>query len=88
MLDRSDMLSANREPSVTFCAGRLYPRLAVFAVLAVALAVAGCGRKGALDLPPASVADPAAPSSGANADGNPVAPKGPNKRIPLDRLLD
>ena len=78
---------------------RLFFRLAVIGVLAVALA--GCGRKGALDLPPGAAADSSAASpqdpnsqtllgsmSGNSGAAKPVAPAGPNKRIPLDVLLN
>ncbi len=36
---------------------RLFVRLAVFGVLAMTLALAGCGRKGALELPPQAAAE-------------------------------
>ena len=77
---------------------RLFFRLAVVGVLAAALA--GCGRKGALDLPPGAAADAAtavpqesAPptlvgSMTGNQPSKPVVPAGPNKRIPLDVLLN
>ena len=56
-----------------------------------ALALAGCGRKGPLDPPPAAAvtgdqAAPAAPAIG--PDGKPLAPKGPNKHIFLDDILN
>jgi predicted small lipoprotein YifL len=75
-------------------------RLAAIGVMAAALA--GCGRKGALDLPPGAALDQttalpqdqAAPSAtlvdsmSANRTGKPIAPQGPKKRIPLDVLLN
>jgi len=81
--------------------------LAVTGMLA-ALALAGCGRKGPLDPPPAAAvtgdqAAPAAPAApmaapfGSRADaanpalgpdGKPLAPKGPNKHIFLDDILN
>ncbi|HEX5509044.1 MAG TPA: lipoprotein [Pseudolabrys sp.] len=83
---------------------------AVFAVIAAALTLGGCGRKGPLDLPPSAAAPPpraatpsattapfaAGTSGGQSSDksagvmrnGQAVAPKGPQKRIPLDVLLD
>lgn len=80
---------------------RALHRLAVIAALMAALGVAGCGRKGALDPPPGASADPAMNVSPANAEdptllgsvsnrpsAAPVAPKGPDRRIPLDVLLD
>ena len=77
--------------------GRLFFRFAV--VGAVALALAGCGRKGALDLPPGAAVDAssavkeeAAPAtlidSMSGKSSKPVAPQGQNKRIPLDALLN
>lgn len=88
-------------------------RLAVIGMLAVALGLAGCGRKGPLDPPPGASLDgvaqanmpdlmsstgrPAPSSIGGNekdgytgvgADGQPQAPTGPQKRIPLDVLLN
>lgn len=59
--------------------GRTPMRIATIAVLAAALALAGCGRKGPLELPPSS--QTAAP------DGTPV-PQGASKRVPIDVLLD
>ena len=63
-------------------------------LLAAALVLAACGRKGGLDAPPsASVADQAAVEEpgmtvrDAGATGLPMI-KGPNKRIPLDVLID
>ena len=47
-------------------------RLAAFVALAAALALGGCGRKGALDPPPAAMTAPAPdqPSLGDNLDPN------------------
>ena len=74
---------------------RLLPRLTVVAVLAAAFALSGCGRKGALDPPPAaSVAGEKAAPAAANNDlavgphGEMLAPQGEKKRIPLDVLLN
>ena len=70
-----------------------------------ALALAGCGRKGPLDPPPAAAVtgDQAAPTApmavpfGSRADaanpalgpdGKPLVPKGPNKHIFLDDILN
>jgi predicted small lipoprotein YifL len=79
-------------------------RLALIGLFAAALALSACGRKGALDPPPgASLAgepQPNAPglisgnraAAGSKArkseDGQAQAPTGPNKRIPLDSLLN
>ncbi len=50
------------------------------AVVLLALALAGCGRKGPLDLPPsASVAQAAAESPAVAPDGRPIAPPGTKK---------
>lgn len=75
-------------------------RWALVVIAAATLALAGCGRKGGLDLP-AGAADtpgsPAAQSSSAKGDvfdpsyganAPPVAGKGQKKRIILDPLLD
>ncbi len=67
-------------------------RLAVIGALVAASGLAGCGRKGALDPPPGAAL--AGDQSTANGQpvmglhGGPHAPQGPNKRIPLDTLLN
>ena len=87
----------------------LFARLALAGVFAVALGLAGCGRKGPLDPPPGAslegVTQPVAPglisskgrsgvkdtdddNPGVDENGQPRAPKGPKKRIPLDNLLN
>jgi predicted small lipoprotein YifL len=70
-------------------------RLALIGALGAAFALAGCGRKGALDPPPAAslAGDQGAAQSGGappvmDRQGRPIAPSGPNKRIPLDVLLN
>ena len=84
-------------------------RLALVGVLAAALGLAACGRKGLLDPPPGAslegVAQPNAPklitnkggpiggtydpdNPGVDENGKPIAPKVPEKRIPLDTLLN
>jgi predicted small lipoprotein YifL len=77
-------------------------RLAMAGALVAALGLAACGRKGPLDPPPAAAAaapagdSRAAPIGSESTKDNPgvgphgqaVAPKGPNKRIPLDVLLN
>jgi predicted small lipoprotein YifL len=75
--------------------------VAVAAALVAALALAGCGRKSGLDLPPmASAGDQTAPGQPAPAareptsgptlgpDGRPVAPQTDKRRTPLDWLLN
>jgi predicted small lipoprotein YifL len=73
-------------------------RVAVLLMLGAALLLAACGRKGPLDPPPAA----AVPAAGADGvavagqagevtygpDGQPIAPRGPRKRIFLDWLID
>jgi len=75
-------------------------RWAVILLTAATLALAGCGRKGGLDLPPAASAPPPPqansqpatpgslfdPSYGANKD--PVAAKGQKRSFILDPLLN
>jgi predicted small lipoprotein YifL len=68
-------------------------------MLVAALGLAGCGRKAALDPPPAA-ATPAVPQEGALApaqvdngggiddEGRPSAPQGTKKRLLLDWLID
>ncbi len=80
-------------------APRLLYRLAPVALLAAALALSGCGRKGPLDAPPGGLA---ATEDGSlqeessaggevlrkgGARGLPII-RGPNKPIPLDALLN
>jgi predicted small lipoprotein YifL len=70
---------------------RLLIRLAALAALAGALALAGCGRKGPLDPPPAASlagAQPAQTSAGIDSGGRSHAAPGPNRHIPLDVLLN
>ena len=68
-----------------------------FGALAVALALtlSACGRKGGLDLPPAAAqaGQPGQPAGGdappaVDAQGRPIAPQGPNRRLPIDFLLE
>jgi predicted small lipoprotein YifL len=79
-------------------------RRTALVLIAVTLALAGCGRKGALDLPPnamaaqptapAAVDDEAAPSKGTvfdpsfGADRPPAATRGKKKPFILDPILD
>jgi predicted small lipoprotein YifL len=74
-------------------------RLAAVAVLAVALGLSACGRKGALDAPPGGLSanptgslDEETDTGGevirrGSARGLPII-RGPDRRIPLDVLLD
>jgi len=74
-------------------------RVAVVAVLAAALGVSACGRKGALDAPPGGLAaNPTGSLEEETAEGGEVIRRGsarglpiirgPDRRIPLDVLLD
>jgi predicted small lipoprotein YifL len=74
---------------------RPFSRKALIGVLVAVLGLAACGRKGPLDPPPGAslagdqtggVAKYGPPVLG--PDGKPLAPPGPNKRIPLDVLLN
>jgi predicted small lipoprotein YifL len=68
--------------------------MAALGALVAALGLAGCGRKGGLDLPPdAAIADPAAvvqpgPAPEIGPDGQPVAPRRAPRRTPIDFLID
>jgi predicted small lipoprotein YifL len=78
---------------------RLFSGLAVIAVLAAAFTLAGCGRKGSLDPPPAAAVTgeqaapkpgptPAGKSAAIGPDGKPVSANAPSKRFFLDDLLN
>jgi predicted small lipoprotein YifL len=69
---------------------RLFRGLGAVVALAVLLALAGCGRKGPLDAPPAALTDqhPAAGATAAKADAKGAAAKAANKHFPLDFLLN
>jgi predicted small lipoprotein YifL len=72
-------------------------RIAIVAALFAALGLSACGRKGGLDAPPAALNASGTEQSAAEESGTvlragsdkqlPVI-RGPNKRIPLDVLLD
>jgi predicted small lipoprotein YifL len=75
-------------------------RIAIVAMLFAALGLSACGRKGPLDAPPAALNNtnagtevaPPKEESGtlvrAGSDKTLPIIRGPNKRIPLDALLD
>ena len=59
----------------------------------LALALAGCGRKGPLDAPPsAAITQPAGAAASetpaVDADGRPMAPPGKKDKLPIDWILD
>jgi len=76
-------------------------RLATAAALAAAVALSGCGRKGALDPPPGGMVlenrPGMTPVTGRGVqqprpeydeNGRPIAPEGERRRTPLDWLID
>jgi predicted small lipoprotein YifL len=97
---RSAMLSVYLEPPVTR-AFRLHIALIGIGVVA-AMLLAGCGRKGPLDPPPGgwqlqqqgrrqapvSTKQAAPAPVQYDAEGRPIAPEGPSRRIPADWLID
>ena len=84
----SAMVCAIRESRVTRPA---FFRLALISVVATALTLSACGRKGPLDPPPAASAASQPVEQNQiteDADGNPIAPRGEKKRFFLDWLLN
>jgi predicted small lipoprotein YifL len=77
---------------VTDFANRSVIRAAAIGALALALGLtlSACGRRGPLDAPPGGEGFYPLQSSQPefDAQGRPLAPQGPKKRIPLDVLLD
>lgn len=84
-----------------YCNDRMFFRLALICALAASLGLAACGRKGPLDPPPGAslTGEPQADMPGLMSStgqtqprqgdaGQPTAPKGPRKQIPLDVLLN
>lgn len=68
-----------------------------FAAMSLALGLAGCGRKGPLDLPPSSDASAQAPAAepnalptvfGSTSDPTRPEPVVPKRRLPIDTLLE
>jgi predicted small lipoprotein YifL len=57
-------------------------------LLGVGLVLSGCGRKGGLDAPPASIGQPQPSALETDAQGREIAPPGEKKRLLIDRLLD
>jgi predicted small lipoprotein YifL len=73
----------------------LLARIALVGALLVALGVAGCGRKGGLDPPPAAAVPEPAPIAAdapppVGPDGRPVLtpPPPPRRSTPIDWLID
>jgi predicted small lipoprotein YifL len=60
--------------------------LTVFGLAVLGLALSGCGRKGPLDPPPGAAAEPVQQGDAGQTPAN--QPRGPNKRIILDGLLN
>lgn len=100
MFGGSDMVRAVRgSPFVIRRLPILSYRLAAVAVLAAALGLSACGRKGALDAPPGGLAatpngslDEETSTGGevvrkGSATGLPII-RGPDRKIPLDVLLN
>ena len=62
--------------------------------LALAATLSACGRKGGLDEPPGAAQPGTAGQPGVNAaptvdpEGRPIAPRGPQRRLPIDFLLE
>jgi predicted small lipoprotein YifL len=65
-------------------------RVAATAALMIALGagLSACGRKGPLDPPPAASAVPQPADIQRDSQGREIAPPGPNRRLPIDVLLD
>ena len=83
-----DLLYVWREVPLEYPVSRLpVLRVALLAAL-LALGLSGCGRKGPLDPPPASLAGPQQSAIETDAEGRPLAPLGEKKRLPIDFLLD
>jgi len=61
-------------------------RIATFGVAALALLLAGCGRKGPLDLPPADVTQQ--PAQGADAQSGSSAAAAPRSSAPIEYNVD
>jgi predicted small lipoprotein YifL len=78
---------------------RAIHRLAVIGALIAALGISACGRKGALEPPPAAAIEPDSNTAAViepdlygpaatTRSGLTRPPRGPDKRLPIDILLD
>ena len=65
-------------------------RPAAIAALVLALGLAGCGRKGGLDLPPGAAVDEPPPvvAAPSGPSGLPPTPRGQKRPLPVDVLID
>jgi predicted small lipoprotein YifL len=82
-------------PALSFLSDLRLARIAAIGAICAALGLAGCGRKGGLDPPPAALAEPAALPAAApeiGPDGQPIPPPPPPPRgrrtTPIDFLLN
>src|SRR5205085_3040660 len=88
-----DLVWCAASPGVRLVIGRTFlEKFAVIGVLAVALALAGCGRKGGLDPPPGAEIQQRYDSEGkplpdVTPEGRPII-SAPKRRLPIDWLLD
>ncbi len=67
---------------------RGFLRLAAIGAILAALGLSACGRKGPLDPPPSAVNDPDLTTTTRVGPGGLPVPRGQDKSIPLDVLLD
>jgi hypothetical protein len=74
-------------PDLSLVSDPRFARIAVIGALVAALGLVGCGRKGGLDPPPGASVDPnVVVESGAPA--GPPPPSAPQRRTPIDWLID
>jgi len=57
-------------------------------MIALGVGLSACGRKGPLDPPPGASAAPQPAEIQRDSQGREIAPAGPNRRLPIDVLLD
>jgi hypothetical protein len=74
-------------PDLSLVSDLRLARIAAIGALVAALGLVGCGRKGGLDPPPGASVDPnVVVESGAPA--GPPPPSAPQRRTPIDWLID